>query len=95
MPTPYGEVSVKLGCLNGQVLHAAPEFEACRKVSIEAQVPIKEVYCGRRDGRTGSFSYLNFRVGISDFEFLFRPPARTPARIVLAPPCAILSDRGR
>jgi len=42
--TPYGEVTVKLGRLAGQVIQAAPEFESCRAAAEQAGVPIKAVY---------------------------------------------------
>jgi uncharacterized protein (TIGR00299 family) protein len=42
--TPFGEVAVKLGKLNGEVVQAAPEFESCRKLAGLAGVPLKEVY---------------------------------------------------
>jgi hypothetical protein len=42
--TPYGTVTVKLGRLDGKVLQVAPEFESCKKLAEQAQVPIKEVY---------------------------------------------------
>jgi uncharacterized protein (TIGR00299 family) protein len=42
--TPHGEVTVKIGKLDGKVVQAAPEFESCRKVAEAAKVPIKEVY---------------------------------------------------
>jgi hypothetical protein len=42
--TAYGTVDVKLGFLNGQRLHAAPEFESCRQAADRAGVPLKEVY---------------------------------------------------
>jgi uncharacterized protein (TIGR00299 family) protein len=42
--TPYGEVSVKVGRLDGRVVQAAPEFESCKKVAAESNVPLKEVY---------------------------------------------------
>jgi hypothetical protein len=42
--TPFGEVTVKLGKLEGKIVQAAPEFESCRKVAGEAKVPIKQVY---------------------------------------------------
>ena len=42
--TPYGEVTVKLGKLNGKVLHATPEFESCKKLAAGAKVPLKQVY---------------------------------------------------
>jgi uncharacterized protein (TIGR00299 family) protein len=42
--TPYGEVTVKLGRLEGKVLQAAPEFESCKKVAEGAGVPLKLIY---------------------------------------------------
>lgn len=42
--TPYGEVTVKLGRLNGQVVQMAPEYESCRKLAIAASEPLREVY---------------------------------------------------
>jgi pyridinium-3,5-bisthiocarboxylic acid mononucleotide nickel chelatase len=42
--TPFGEVEVKLGRLNGQVVQAAPEFESCQKLALERNVPLKQIY---------------------------------------------------
>ncbi len=42
--TSHGEVSVKLGKLNGKVVQAAPEFESCRALAEKAGVPLKDVY---------------------------------------------------
>ncbi|HTL57288.1 MAG TPA: nickel pincer cofactor biosynthesis protein LarC [Candidatus Limnocylindrales bacterium] len=42
--TPYGEVTVKIGQLNGRVIQVAPEFESCKKVASEKSVSLKEVY---------------------------------------------------
>jgi pyridinium-3,5-bisthiocarboxylic acid mononucleotide nickel chelatase len=42
--TQFGEVSVKLGRLDGRVVQAAPEFESCKKVAARAGVPLKQVY---------------------------------------------------
>lgn len=42
--TPFGEVTVKLGKLNGKIVQAAPEFESCRKAAEQAKVPLKDVY---------------------------------------------------
>jgi uncharacterized protein (TIGR00299 family) protein len=42
--TVYGEVSVKLGRLDGRVIQAAPEFESCKQLAASAKVPLKEVY---------------------------------------------------
>jgi uncharacterized protein (DUF111 family) len=42
--TAYGEVSIKIGRLDGKVLQVAPEFESCKKVAAQARVALKEVY---------------------------------------------------
>jgi len=42
--TPYGPIPVKVGHLNGRVVQAAPEYEACRAAAEARQVPLKEVY---------------------------------------------------
>jgi uncharacterized protein (TIGR00299 family) protein len=42
--TPYGEVTVKIGRLDGEVVQAAPEYESCRKVAEEKKVALKAVY---------------------------------------------------
>jgi hypothetical protein len=42
--TPFGEVTVKLGKLDGKVVQAAPEFESCKKLAEQAGVPLKQVY---------------------------------------------------
>jgi uncharacterized protein (TIGR00299 family) protein len=42
--TKHGEVTVKLGRLDGRLVQAAPEFESCKKVAAQAKVPLKEVY---------------------------------------------------
>lgn len=40
--TPHGEVKVKLGKLDGQIIQASPEYESCRQVAGKAGVPLKE-----------------------------------------------------
>ena len=42
--TPYGALQVKLKWLGGQVVSAAPEYEACRKIAAEHGVPLADVY---------------------------------------------------
>jgi uncharacterized protein (TIGR00299 family) protein len=42
--TPYGEVTVKIGRLDGKIIQAAPEFESCKKLAEQARVPLKAVY---------------------------------------------------
>jgi pyridinium-3,5-bisthiocarboxylic acid mononucleotide nickel chelatase len=42
--THYGEVTVKLGKLDGRVIQTAPEYESCKRVAENTNVPIKHVY---------------------------------------------------
>jgi uncharacterized protein (DUF111 family) len=48
LPTPYGKVAVKLGRLDGRVIQAAPEFESCKALAEESDVPLKQVYDAAR-----------------------------------------------
>ncbi len=41
--TPWGEVRVKIGSLEGEVCNAAPEYEDCRRLAEEHSVPLKRV----------------------------------------------------
>ncbi|KAF0180875.1 MAG: hypothetical protein FD161_593 [Limisphaerales bacterium] len=41
---PQGEVTVKLGKLDGVVVQAAPEFESCRQLAAKTGLPLKAVY---------------------------------------------------
>jgi uncharacterized protein (TIGR00299 family) protein len=42
--TRYGSVPLKLGKLNGKIVQAAPEFEACKKLAAHKRIPLKQVY---------------------------------------------------
>src|SRR5260370_1442096 len=42
--TAHGDVTVKLGKLDGKLVQAAPEFESCKKVAERAKVSLKEIY---------------------------------------------------
>jgi len=42
--TAHGEVTIKVGKLNGQVVQVAPEFESCRKAAEKSGLPLKKVY---------------------------------------------------
>jgi uncharacterized protein (TIGR00299 family) protein len=42
--TPFGEVDVKIGRLDGKPVQVAPEFESCRSLAERAGVPLKQVY---------------------------------------------------
>ena len=41
--TQFGEVRVKISRVNGSILHVAPEFEDCKKVAEEKNVPLQKV----------------------------------------------------
>ena len=42
--TPFGEVQVKLGKLDGTVVQSAPEHDSCKRAAEAAKVPLKTVY---------------------------------------------------
>lgn len=42
--TPFGEIAVKLGLLDGQVVQIAPEFESCRALSRQTGQPLRLIY---------------------------------------------------
>jgi pyridinium-3,5-bisthiocarboxylic acid mononucleotide nickel chelatase len=41
--TPYGEIRIKLGTHEGEILNANPEFEDCRAAARAHEVPVKQV----------------------------------------------------
>jgi len=41
---PQGQVSVKLGKLDGTVVQVAPEFESCKQLAAQTGLPLKQVY---------------------------------------------------
>ena len=41
--TEYGEVRMKLSRENGRILQASPEYDDCRKLAVERNVPLQEV----------------------------------------------------
>ena len=42
--TPLGQVTVKIGRLNGQVVQSKPEYESCGEIAARTKKPIKEVF---------------------------------------------------
>ncbi len=44
--TPWGEVRIKIASMNGAVTNYAPEYEDCRRIAAEHQVPLKAVMGG-------------------------------------------------
>jgi pyridinium-3,5-bisthiocarboxylic acid mononucleotide nickel chelatase len=41
--TSYGDVRIKLSRVNGRILHVAPEYEDCRRLAVEKNVPLQQV----------------------------------------------------
>lgn len=41
---PQGDVTVKLGKLDGAVIQTAPEFESCKQLAAQSGLPLKAVY---------------------------------------------------
>jgi pyridinium-3,5-bisthiocarboxylic acid mononucleotide nickel chelatase len=41
--TQWGDVRMKVGSINGSVTNYAPEYEDCRRIAVEQQVPLKHV----------------------------------------------------
>ncbi len=41
--TPWGRVRVKVSSDAGEVMHAQPEYEDCRRLALERDVPLKDV----------------------------------------------------
>jgi pyridinium-3,5-bisthiocarboxylic acid mononucleotide nickel chelatase len=41
--TDYGDVRIKVSRVNGRILHVAPEFEDCKKLAEEKDVPLQRV----------------------------------------------------
>lgn len=42
--TPWGEITVKLGIYQGDVVQCAPEYEDCKRIARENKVALKDVY---------------------------------------------------
>jgi hypothetical protein len=42
--TAYGDVKVKIGLLDGSIVHTAPEFESCKKLAEEKNLPLRTIY---------------------------------------------------
>ncbi|MBE0544060.1 MAG: nickel pincer cofactor biosynthesis protein LarC [Verrucomicrobia bacterium] len=48
--TKFGNVSVKLGTLNGETVQAAPEYESCRKLATQKKVSLRQIYAAAAKG---------------------------------------------
>ncbi|WP_405097952.1 nickel insertion protein [Oceanobacillus sp. FSL H7-0719] len=42
--TEWGAVTVKQGLRNGEVFQSSPEYEMCKKIAEENNIPLKQVY---------------------------------------------------
>ena len=42
--TRYGIIPVKCGVLDGRIVQAAPEYEACKRLALEQGVPVRLIY---------------------------------------------------
>lgn len=47
--TPYGEVKVKLACHQGRALRGKPEYQDCKRLALEHDVPIHVVYAAAQN----------------------------------------------
>lgn len=58
--TLYGEVAVKAGCLEegGPPVQYAPEFEDCKKLALQHDLPVKKVYAA---AERAAYEYLSKR----------------------------------
>ncbi len=44
LSSPWGKVKVKVGTMEGNVLHISPEYEDCQRIAREKGLPLKKVY---------------------------------------------------
>jgi len=51
--TPQGPVRVKVGMREGKIITASPEYEDCRKIALERNIPLREVMEAARKGFDG------------------------------------------
>jgi len=42
--TPHGQVAIKIGKLDGQIIQSAPEFESCELLAEQTGLPLKTIY---------------------------------------------------
>ena len=42
--TTNGNIRVKLGYLNDEIIKITPEYEDCKKIARSKKIPIKEIY---------------------------------------------------
>ena len=42
--TPYGQVAVKIGLLDGKTIQISPEYEACKALARQSGVPLRKIF---------------------------------------------------
>ena len=42
--TSFGKILVKIGFLDGAVVHISPEYEDCKKIASKKKIPVKRIY---------------------------------------------------
>jgi len=42
--TDFGKIKVKISYLDGKIVNVLPEYEVCKKISEEKNIPLKKVY---------------------------------------------------
>lgn len=53
--TPYGEVEVKVGYLDGAPCTVAPEYESCRDLATRAELPVRGIYDAAKSAAVEQF----------------------------------------
>jgi pyridinium-3,5-bisthiocarboxylic acid mononucleotide nickel chelatase len=43
VPTDFGDGRIKISRMNGRILHVAPEYDDCRRLAVEKNVPLQRV----------------------------------------------------
>lgn len=44
VPTRWGDVKVKQGIYKGKIVQSAPEYEDCKQIATQHNIPLKQVY---------------------------------------------------
>lgn len=57
--TPFGPVRVKVGTREGKLVTASPEYEDCRRIALEKNIPLREVMDAARREFDGGRRALN------------------------------------
>jgi pyridinium-3,5-bisthiocarboxylic acid mononucleotide nickel chelatase len=51
--TPFGPIRVKVGTRDGRLVTASPEYEDCRRIALEKNIPLREVMDAARQSFVG------------------------------------------